>query len=110
MCGDADRAGLSRQWSHDRAHQFFSRARWDPDELGLAVARLAVSLLVAAGEPVTVAVDDTPVPSAREEALPVMARLVVKGTTSSSRLWLARRMAAGRNRTARAVAVPSRSS
>ncbi len=35
------------------------RARWTGDELGLAVARLVVALLVPAGEPVTVAIDDT---------------------------------------------------
>ncbi len=35
------------------------RARWNGDELGLAVARLVVALLVPAGEPVTVAIDDT---------------------------------------------------
>jgi hypothetical protein len=32
-------AGLSRIWPHDRAHFFLARARWDPGELGLAVAR-----------------------------------------------------------------------
>lgn len=52
-------AGLARAWPHDRAHYFFSRARWDPDELGLAVARLAVLLLVPPGAPLTVAVDDS---------------------------------------------------
>jgi len=52
-------AGLARLWSHDRAHWFFSRARWNPDDLGLAVARLVVALLVPAGQPVTVAIDDT---------------------------------------------------
>ena len=31
-------AGLARCWPHDRAHWFFSRARWNPDDLGLAVA------------------------------------------------------------------------
>jgi hypothetical protein len=36
----AGRAGLSRAWSHDRAHFFFARARWNADDLGLAVARL----------------------------------------------------------------------
>jgi DDE superfamily endonuclease len=51
-------AGLSRAWPHDRAHYFFARARWEMDELGLAVARLAV-LLVAVGAPLTVAVDDS---------------------------------------------------
>ena len=51
-------AGLSRAWPHDRAHYFFARARWEMDELGLAVARLAV-LLVPVGAPLTVAVDDS---------------------------------------------------
>ena len=59
VCGMLIGAGLSRLWSHDRAHRFFSRARWDPDDLGLAVARLVVSLLVPTGEPGTVAIDDT---------------------------------------------------
>ena len=52
-------AGLSRAWPHDRAHYFFARARWEADELGLAVARLAALLLVPAGTPLTVAVDDS---------------------------------------------------
>lgn len=52
-------AGLARSWPHDRAHYFFARARWEADELGLAVARLAVLLLVPAGAPLTVAVDDS---------------------------------------------------
>jgi DDE superfamily endonuclease len=52
-------AGLSRCWPHDRAHYFFARARWDADQLGLAVAQLAVMLLVAPGEAITVAVDDS---------------------------------------------------
>jgi hypothetical protein len=54
VCGMLSGAGLSRAWSHDRAHWFFARARWDPDDLGLAAARLVVSLLVPAGEPVPV--------------------------------------------------------
>jgi hypothetical protein len=52
-------AGLSRCWPHDRAHYFFARARWDADQLGLAVARLAAALLVPPGEALTVAVDDS---------------------------------------------------
>ena len=59
VCGMLVGAGLSRMWPHDRAHPFFSRARWNPDDLGLAVARLVVALLVPAGTPVTVAIDDT---------------------------------------------------
>ena len=59
VCGTLAGAGLARCWSHDRAHRFFSCARWSPDELGLAVARLVVALLVPTGEPVVVAIDDT---------------------------------------------------
>jgi hypothetical protein len=59
VCGMLLGAGLARCWPHDRAHYFFARARWDADELGLAVARLAVLLLVPPGEAVTVAVDDS---------------------------------------------------
>ena len=133
VCGMLTGAGLSRGWPHHRAHYFFARARWQPGDLGLALAGLVVALLVPAGEPVTVAVDDTlfrrrgkkvwaaswfhdgsaagkdktgygnnwviagivvmlPFCS-RPVCLPVLARLVVKGTNSKSRLWLARRMA-----------------
>jgi DDE superfamily endonuclease len=132
VCGMLAGAGLSRTWAHHRAHYFFSRARWNPDDLGLALARLAVSLLVSAGDPVTVAIDDTlfrrtgkkvwaaswfhdgsakgPAKTgygnnwviagivvtlpfcSRPVCLPVMFRLVIKGTNSASRLWLARRM------------------
>ncbi|HEY6311956.1 MAG TPA: transposase [Streptosporangiaceae bacterium] len=59
VCGMLAGAGLSRLWSHDRAHGFFARARWDADELGLAVAKLVVALLVPPGAPVLVAIDDT---------------------------------------------------
>ena len=132
VCGMLTGAGLARLWPHDRAHWFFSRARWSPDDLGLAVAKLVVALLVPAGEPVLIAIDDTLLKRrgkkiwavswfhdgsaqgkhktgkgnnwvvlaiivrlpfcTRPVALPVMAKLVVKGTMSASRLWLARRM------------------
>ncbi len=123
-------AGLSRLWPHDRAHYFFSRAHWNPDDLGICVAKLVIGLLVTDGEPVEVLIDDTlfrrrgkrvwaaswfhdgsaagpaktgfgnnwvllavrvrlPMIS-RPVAVPVMAKLVIKGTMSSSRLWLAR--------------------
>ncbi len=111
---------------------FFSRARWNPDDLGIAAARLVIALLVPDGEPVEVLIDGTllrrrgkrvwaaswfhdgaaqgpaktgygnnwvvlavrvrlPMIS-RPVAVPVMAKLVIKGTASASRLWLARRM------------------
>ena len=132
VCGMLTGAGLSQVWPHDRAHYFFARARWSPDQLGLTLARLVAGLLVPAGAPVLVAIDDTlfkrrgkkvwaaswfhdgsaigahPVGygnnwvilgivvtlpfCSRPVCLPVLARLVVKDTTSASRLYLARRM------------------
>src|SRR5260370_4150150 len=59
VCGMLAGAGLARCWSHDRAHRVFSRARWSPEELGLAVAKLVAALLVPAGGPGVVAIDDT---------------------------------------------------
>ncbi len=32
VCGMLTGAGLAQVWPHDRAHWFFSRARWNPDE------------------------------------------------------------------------------
>src|SRR5258708_22463300 len=130
VCGMLAGAGLSRTWPHDRAHWFFSRARWSADDLGLAAAKLVVALLVPARQPVTVAIDDTlfrrrgkkvraaswfhdrsaPGPAKtgfgnnwviaaivmrlptvrRPVAIPVLARLVIKNTSSASRLALAR--------------------
>ena len=59
VCGMLTGAGLSRAWPHDRAHWFFSRARWTPDDLGTAAARLVIALLVPGGDPVEVLIDDT---------------------------------------------------
>jgi DDE superfamily endonuclease len=59
VCGMLLGAGLSRCWPHDRVHYFFARAAWDLDQLGVAVARLVVALLVPAGAAVIVAVDDS---------------------------------------------------
>src|SRR6516164_225525 len=52
-------AALQRAWPHDRAHYFFARARWELDELGLAVARLVVLMLTEPGTDLRVAVDDS---------------------------------------------------
>ncbi len=52
-------AGLSRAWSHDRAHAFFSRAAWNPEVLGLALSHLLVRTLLPDGSALTVAVDGT---------------------------------------------------
>ncbi|MCA1674516.1 MAG: transposase [Actinobacteria bacterium] len=59
VCGMLVGAGLSRVWAHDRAHRFFSHARWSPERVGLALARLVVALLVPTGAAVTVVIDDT---------------------------------------------------
>ena len=50
---------LQHAWPHDRAHYFFARARREIDQLGLAVARLAVVLVVEPGADLEVAVDDS---------------------------------------------------
>jgi hypothetical protein len=42
VCGMLTGAGLSRSWPRDRAHSFFARARWNPDDLGIAVAKLVM--------------------------------------------------------------------
>jgi hypothetical protein len=52
-------AGLPRLRPHRRAHAFFSQAFWDPDQLGLRVARAVVEALLPANAPVLIVVDDT---------------------------------------------------
>ena len=59
VCGMLTGAGLARVWHHCRAHRFFSVARWCPQQVGLVLAQLIVTHLLAAGAPITVAVDDT---------------------------------------------------
>jgi DDE superfamily endonuclease len=59
VCGMLLGAGLGWCWPHDRAHYFFARAAWDLDELGVAVARIVVALLVRPGTAIQVAVDDS---------------------------------------------------
>jgi hypothetical protein len=59
VCGMLTGAGLVRVWHHSRAHRFFSRARWNPRQVGLVLAGLIVTCLLPAGAPVTVAIDDT---------------------------------------------------
>lgn len=52
-------AGLAGRWHHSRAHRFFSRARWSVDRLGLGLLELIAERLLAAEEPLCVAIDDT---------------------------------------------------
>jgi DDE superfamily endonuclease len=57
VTGMAAAAGIGRQWR--RACWFFASAKWDPDALGLAVARLIVKYLLSEDHPLIVAVDGT---------------------------------------------------
>jgi hypothetical protein len=59
VCGMWVGAGLSRTWSHHRAHRFFSHARWSVPQVSAVLTGLVVELLVPDGKPVTVAIDDT---------------------------------------------------
>jgi len=46
-------------WHHSRAHDFFARRRWDPDELGIALLDFLVVAFLKADAPIRLAVDDT---------------------------------------------------
>jgi len=59
VCGMLTGAGLAQLWHHSRAHRFFASARWNPQQVGLVVAEMIVSQLLAPGAAITVAVDDT---------------------------------------------------
>jgi transposase InsO family protein len=69
VCGMLLGAGLQRCWHHARAHRFFSTARWCADQVGLSLADLIVTRLLVADAPITVAVDDTLVGDAYDNAL-----------------------------------------
>src|SRR6202000_466140 len=58
MAPDAGGAPIYTAWPHDRAHYFFSRTGWNPDDLGICVAKLVIGLLVPHGEPVKILLDD----------------------------------------------------
>ena len=59
VCAMLTAAGLARRWHHSRAHGFFARARWCPDQVGLTLLKVVVDRLVPPGVPVLIAVDDT---------------------------------------------------
>jgi len=52
-------AGLSPAWSHHRVHRFFSRAAWQPRQMGLILSAAVMERLLPAGADIRVAVDDT---------------------------------------------------
>jgi hypothetical protein len=59
VCGMLTGAGMATSWSHDRAHRFFSTARWAVDQIGLTVFDLVLTHLVVDGADLHLAVDDT---------------------------------------------------
>jgi hypothetical protein len=59
VTGMLQAAGLAGEWHHSRAHDFFARSRWEPDELGLLLVDFLVTVFVRAGAPIRLAVDDT---------------------------------------------------
>jgi hypothetical protein len=59
VTGMLQAAGLAGEWHHSRAHDFFARRRWDPDQLGLALLDFLISVFVKAGASIRLAVDDT---------------------------------------------------
>jgi len=50
--------GLAGVWHHSRAHDFFARRRWNPDQLGLRLLDFLVVVFAKDG-PLRFAVDDT---------------------------------------------------
>src|SRR6266542_1035278 len=52
-------AGLAGRRHHDLGYRVFSTARWSADQLGLVLLDLITAMLVPAGAPVVLAVDDT---------------------------------------------------
>jgi hypothetical protein len=59
VTGMLEGAGLAGVWHHSRAHDFFARRRWDPDELGMALLDFLVVTFLKAAAPLRLAVDDT---------------------------------------------------
>jgi hypothetical protein len=59
VTGMLEGAGLAGVWHHSRAHDFFARRRWDPDELGIALLDFLVVTFVGPDRPIRLAVDDT---------------------------------------------------
>lgn len=59
VTGMLQAARRERVWHHSRAHEFFSRARWSVDELGLLLLDFLVAMLVPKDAPLRLAVDDS---------------------------------------------------
>ena len=59
VTGMLQSAGLAGGWHHSRAHDFFARRRWNPDDLGLALLDFLVVTFLKPAAPIRLAVDDT---------------------------------------------------
>jgi hypothetical protein len=59
VTGMLQAAGLAGVWHHSRAHDFFARRCWDPDEVGLALLEFVVTVFARRDAPIRFAVDDT---------------------------------------------------
>ena len=59
VTGMLQAAGLVGGWHHSRAHDFFARRRWNPDDLGLALLDFLVVTFLKPAAPIRLAVDDT---------------------------------------------------
>ncbi len=59
VTGMLQAAGLAGCWHHSRAHDFFARRRWDPDDLGLRLLDFLVVTFLQPGGAIRLAVDDT---------------------------------------------------
>jgi hypothetical protein len=97
VCGMLTGAGLSRLWSHDRAHCFFSRARWDPDEMGICAAKLVIALLVPPREPVEVLIDDTLFRRRGKRVRVLVPRRISAGTAPTPRSMISRSALGGKD-------------
>jgi hypothetical protein len=58
VTGMLQACGLAGVWHHSRAHDFFARRRWDPDELGLVLLDFLVCVFAKDGA-IRFAIDDT---------------------------------------------------
>jgi hypothetical protein len=59
VTGMLQAAGLACEWHHSRAHDFFARRRWNPDQLGLRLLDFLVCVFVQPGAAIRLAVDDS---------------------------------------------------
>jgi hypothetical protein len=59
VTGMLQAAGLAGVWHHSRAHDFFARRCWDPDEVGLLLLEFVVTVFAGRDAPIRFAVDDT---------------------------------------------------